>query len=64
VVGGPIEDVSGHVDCSPYALEHAVNRIRAAAEVVRDLPFRFTLTARAENYLVGRPDLNDTIQRL
>jgi 2-methylisocitrate lyase-like PEP mutase family enzyme len=32
--------------------------------VVRNLPFPFTLTARAENYLVGRPDLNDTITRL
>jgi len=32
--------------------------------VVRDLPFRFTLTARAENYLAGRPDLSDTIKRL
>jgi 2-methylisocitrate lyase-like PEP mutase family enzyme len=31
---------------------------------VRGLPFRFTLTARAENYLVGRPDLSDTIRRL
>jgi len=32
--------------------------------VVRALPFSFTLTARAENYLVGRPDLKDTIKRL
>lgn len=32
--------------------------------MARNLPFRFTLTARAENYLVGRPDLNDTITRL
>ena len=47
-----------------YELELAVERIRAAAEVVRALPFTFTLTARAENYLVGRPDLKDTIKRL
>ena len=39
-------------------------RIRAAAEAARTLPFAFTLTARAENYLVGRPDLKDTIRRL
>jgi 2-methylisocitrate lyase-like PEP mutase family enzyme len=38
--------------------------IRAAAEAARALPFPFTLTARAENYLVGRPDLRDTIKRL
>jgi 2-methylisocitrate lyase-like PEP mutase family enzyme len=64
LVGGSIEDVTGRVDCALYQLGHAVDRVRAAAEVVRDLPFRFTLTARAENYLVGRPDLNDTIKRL
>jgi 2-methylisocitrate lyase-like PEP mutase family enzyme len=64
LAGGSIEDVSGRVPGAVYELEHAVDRIRAAAEVVHDLPFRFTLTARAENYLVGRPDLNDTISRL
>ncbi len=64
LVGGSIEDVSGRVDLTLYELAHAVDRIRAAAEVVRDLPFRFTLTARAENYLAGRPDLSDTIKRL
>jgi 2-methylisocitrate lyase-like PEP mutase family enzyme len=42
-----------------YELGHAVDRIRAAAEVARGFPFRFTLTARAENYVVGRPDLSD-----
>jgi 2-methylisocitrate lyase-like PEP mutase family enzyme len=64
LVGGSIEDVSGRVDLTLYELAHAVDRVRAAAEVVRDLPFRFTLTARAENYLAGRPDLSDTITRL
>jgi 2-methylisocitrate lyase-like PEP mutase family enzyme len=64
LAGGSIEDVSGRAHGAVYELEHAVDRIRAAAEVIRDLPFRFTLTARAENYLVGRPDLNDTITRL
>jgi 2-methylisocitrate lyase-like PEP mutase family enzyme len=38
--------------------------VRAAVEVSRALPFPFTLAARAENYLVGRPDLADTIRRL
>jgi 2-methylisocitrate lyase-like PEP mutase family enzyme len=41
-----------------------VDRIRAAVEAARRLPFAFTLTARAENYLAGRPDLSDTIARL
>jgi 2-methylisocitrate lyase-like PEP mutase family enzyme len=45
-------------------LGHAVDRIRAAVEAARRLPFPFTLTARAENYLAGRPDLADTIARL
>lgn len=64
LVGGSIEDVPGHEDGVPYELEIAVDRVRAAAEVARSLPFPFTLTARAENYLAGRPDLDDTIKRL
>jgi 2-methylisocitrate lyase-like PEP mutase family enzyme len=47
-----------------YKFEHAVERVQAAAEAVRSLSFAFTLTARAENYLVGQPDLGDTIKRL
>lgn len=64
LVGGSIEDMSRQPGHPIYDHEHAVERIRAAAEVVRVLPFAFTLTARAENYLVGRPDLRDTIKRL
>ncbi len=64
LVGGSIEDVSGREDGGVYDIGLAFERVRAAAEVVRGLPFPFTLTARAENYLVGRPDLNDTIKRL
>jgi 2-methylisocitrate lyase-like PEP mutase family enzyme len=64
LVGGSIEDMSRHPGRPIYELGVAVDRVRAAAEVVRDLPFAFTLTARAENYLVGRPDLGDTIKRL
>jgi 2-methylisocitrate lyase-like PEP mutase family enzyme len=62
--GGSIEDASGNADRPIYDLAHATERIRAAAEVVCALPFTFTLTARAENYLHGRVDLNDTIKRL
>lgn len=64
LVGGSIEDVPRRGEGKVYELEHAVDRVRAAAEAVRELPFRFTLTARAENYLVGKPDLKDTIKRL
>ena len=47
-----------------YELAHAVERVAAAVEAARALPFPFTLTARAENFLHGRPDLDDTIARL
>jgi len=64
LVGGSIEDVTNRTDNLIYESALAVERIRAAAEVVRSLPFPFTLTGRAENYLVGRLDLKDTIMRL
>lgn len=69
VVGGSIEDVksegtSGRPSDQIYARELAAERIRAAVETARALPFTFTLTARAENYLHGRHDLKDTIARL
>ena len=64
VVGGSIEDSTGRVDYPIYEIELATERVRAAAAAARALPFPFTLTARAENYLHGRPDLKDTIERL
>jgi 2-methylisocitrate lyase-like PEP mutase family enzyme len=64
LVGGSIEDLPGRTGSLPYEIAHAADRIRAAADVVRGLRYRFTLTARAENYLAGRPDLSDTIARL
>ena len=64
LVGGSIEDATGRSDDPIYAHAHAVERVRAAAEAARALPFPFTLTARAENHLVGRPNLGDTIERL
>jgi 2-methylisocitrate lyase-like PEP mutase family enzyme len=63
-VGGSIEDATGRADDPLYEGALAVERIRAAAEVVRNLPFPFMLTARAENYLVGKPDLKAMIGRL
>lgn len=64
LAGCSVEDMSSNPDDPIYEIGFAVERIRAAAEVVRSLPFTFTLTGRAENYLVGRPDLKDTIRRL
>lgn len=63
-VGGSIEDASGHPDAPIYPAEFAAERIGAAAEAARRTGFPFMLTARAENYLNGRPDLSDTIARL
>ena len=62
LVGGSIEDATGDPAAPIYDLSHAVERVHAAAEAARGLPF--LLTARAENYLWGRPDLDDTIARL
>jgi len=64
VVGGSIEDATEREDDPIYDLELAADRVRAAAEAAHSLPFPFTLTARAENYLHGRPNLSDTISRL
>ena len=64
LVGGSIEDSTTRRDDPIYELEHAAGRVRAAAELAHSLPFPFALTARAENYLFGRRDLNDTIRRL
>lgn len=64
IVGGSIEDASGRADAPIYPLALAVERIGAAVEAAHSLDFPFTLTARAENFLVGRADLKDTIKRL
>jgi len=64
LVGGSIEDASGDPTHPIYDFQHAVERIAAAATAARALPFPFMLVARAENYLHGRPDLDDTIRRL
>jgi 2-methylisocitrate lyase-like PEP mutase family enzyme len=64
LVGGSIEDSPSEPDAPIYEFAHAVDRVRAAAETAHGLPFPFTLTARAENFLCGRPDLRNTIHRL
>jgi 2-methylisocitrate lyase-like PEP mutase family enzyme len=62
LVGGSIEDATGDPNDPIYAFQLAVERVAAAAKAARDC--RFMLTARAENFLHGRPDLGDTIRRL
>ena len=64
LVGASIEDATGDRDHPIYDFAHAVERIAAVAEAARSQPFPFMLTARAENFLHGRPDLQDTIRRL
>lgn len=64
LVGGSIEDSTGRVDAPIFDIGFAAERIAAAAAAARTLPFPFTLTARAENFLNGRADLADTIRRL
>lgn len=64
LAGCSLEDYSGD-DAHPiYDFGLAVERIQAAAEAASALPDDFVLTARCENYLHGRPDLDDTIRRL
>jgi len=64
IVGGSIEDASGDPAKPIYDFNLAVERVTAAAETAHALPFPFTLTARAENFLHGRRDLDDTVRRL
>jgi len=62
LAGGSIEDASGEKEKPIFDFAHAVERVAAAAEAAKKAGF--VLTARTENYLRGRPDLDDTIQRL
>ena len=64
LVGGSIEDATGRPGDPIYGFAHAVERVAAAVEAARALPFPFTFVARAENFLHSRPDLDDTIRRL
>jgi 2-methylisocitrate lyase-like PEP mutase family enzyme len=63
-VGGSLEDAPREPGTAPYPLALAVERVQAAAAAARALGFPFTFTARCENFLRGRPDLDDTIERL
>ena len=62
LAGGSIEDATGDPTDPIYEFSLSVDRIAAAAEAAHEC--QFILTARAENFLHGRPDLDDTIRRL
>jgi 2-methylisocitrate lyase-like PEP mutase family enzyme len=64
LAGASIEDATTRPDDPIHPLGLAVERVAAAVEAARALPFAFVLTARAENHLYGRDDLADTIARL
>jgi len=64
LVGGSIEDATGRPDAPIFEFTLATERVAAAAEAARRLSFPFMLTGRAENFLRGRADLDDTIRRL
>lgn len=64
LVGGSIEDATGDEKKPIYDFEHAVERVHAGAEAAHKLPFPFVFVGRCENFLHGRPDLDDTIERL
>lgn len=63
-VGGSIEDATGDPDRPLHEITEAADRVAAAVDAAKGLPFPFTVTARAENYLVGHADLKDVIRRL
>jgi 2-methylisocitrate lyase-like PEP mutase family enzyme len=64
LVGASIEDATGDPSRPLYDIGHATERVAAAVEAARALPFPFMLSARSENFIRGNPSLDDTIRRL
>jgi 2-methylisocitrate lyase-like PEP mutase family enzyme len=64
LVGGSIEDARADREMPIYEIALATERVAAAVEAARSLPFPFTLAARSENFVRGNPNLDDTIKRL
>ncbi|TDH58613.1 isocitrate lyase/phosphoenolpyruvate mutase family protein [Dankookia rubra] len=64
LAGASVEDATGSPERPLYSLEEAGARVRAAAAAARGSGIPFVLTARAENFIRGNPDLGDTIARL
>ena len=64
IAGLSIEDSTGDAGEPLYAFDHAVERIRAARRAIDESGTGVLLTGRSEGFLVGRPDLEETIRRL
>jgi 2-methylisocitrate lyase-like PEP mutase family enzyme len=64
LVGASIEDATGDPARPLYGVGQAIERVAAAVQAARSLAFPFILTARAENFIRGNPNLDDTIERL
>lgn len=64
LAGCSIEDHTGDPQTPIYDFKQAVERVHAAADAARALKHDFVFTARAENFLWDRPDIDDTIRRL
>lgn len=64
LAGGSIEDATGDPERPIFDISQATERVAAAVEAARSLSVPFVLTARAENFFRGNPDLDDTIRRL
>jgi len=64
LAGCSIEDHTGREDDPIFEFDLAVDRIASAVEASRSLSRDFVLTARCENFLWGRRDLDDTLRRL
>src|SRR5262249_20681880 len=64
LVGCSIEDWTGEASRPLYDIQFAMERVAAAVQIARSFPFYFTITARAENFVRGKPELDDTIKRL
>ena len=64
LIGGSIEDATADPHKPLYDMSHAIERVTAAVQAARALPFSFTLTARAEGFLRGNTNLDEAIKRL
>jgi 2-methylisocitrate lyase-like PEP mutase family enzyme len=64
IAGLSIEDSSGDPDDPLLDLDPAVARIRAARRAIDDSGTGVLLTGRSEGFVVGRPDLDETVSRL
>ena len=64
ISGLSIEDSTGDVGEPLYPIDLAVERIRAARQAIDESGTRVVLTGRSEGFVVGRPDLDETVRRL